>query len=116
VRFYLDEDLSPVIAAILRGWGVDAISCDECGRNGLSDEEQLNFAGVEGQCVVTRNRDDFIGQTVLFFEQGRPHVGLLIAPRTIPANRFSALARAIREYADTHPKGMQPYTYDFLHV
>ena len=69
MRFYLDEDLSPRIAVIARGLGLDVVSAIELGNLGLADEEQLSLAARDGRCVVTQNRADFIRLTVTSFEQ-----------------------------------------------
>jgi predicted nuclease of predicted toxin-antitoxin system len=45
MKFYLDEDLSPKIADILRKNGVDAVSAHEIGAVEASDLQQLEFAG-----------------------------------------------------------------------
>lgn len=58
MRFVLDERLSPRIAAIARGLGLDVISCVEAGRRGLNDEEQLRLAALDGRCMVTQDHDD----------------------------------------------------------
>lgn len=114
MRYYLDEDLSSHIAALVRAGGGDALSSHECGRDGLDDPEQLALAAEEGRCYVTRNRDDFIHLTVRYFEQGLPHAGVLIVPRSLPADCFSLVARALLQYSATHPAGLRPYTIDFL--
>ena len=45
MKFYLDEDLSPKVADILRKNGVDALSAHEIGAVEASDLRQLEFAG-----------------------------------------------------------------------
>ena len=64
--------------------GLSVVSSDECGRDGLEDERQLELVACEGYCLVTRNRNDFIALTVHFLEAGRPHSGVLIVPAAMP--------------------------------
>ena len=116
MKFYLDEDLSPKIAQILRKKGIDALSCHEVGMVGASDLQQLEFAAREKRCLVTRNRDDFIKLTLQFFNDHRPHYGVLIVPYTIPGDQFARIARILKTFASLHPSSLEPYSVDFLHV
>ncbi len=114
MRFYLDEDISPKIAEIARGMGIDVVAASECGRLGEDDSSQLDFAAAEGRCLVTRNRDHFKALTLRFINQERPHAGILVVPYSMPSDRFSLIAWALAEYDARHPDGISPYTFDFL--
>ncbi len=116
MKFYLDEDLSPKVADILRKNGVDALSAHEIGAVEASDLRQLEFAGKEKRCLVTRNRDDFIKLTLRFFNDHRPHHGILIIPHTIPGDQFSRMAARMKTFASNHPSGVAPYTIAFLPI
>jgi predicted nuclease of predicted toxin-antitoxin system len=116
MKFYLDEDLSPNIAKILRRGGIDAPSAHEAGMCGSSDQSQLDFAATEKRCLVTRNRDDFIKLTVRFFNDQRPHFGVLIIPYTLPGDQFSRIASLIRKFSRRHQKGLAPYSIAFLPI
>jgi len=116
MKYYLDEDQSPKIAQILRKNGVDALSCHEVGMVGVSDLEQLEFASGEKRCMVTRNRDDFIRLTLKFFNDHRPHYGVLILPYSIPGDQFARIARLLKAFASRHPAGLESYSIDFLHM
>jgi hypothetical protein len=114
VKFYLDEDISPKVSEILRKKGVDAVSAHEADMLQVSDEEQLTLAAAEGRAMVTRNRDDFITLTVRFFDDLKPHKGLIIVPHTMPGFEFSKLASLLEKFSKDHPKGLEPYTIEFL--
>jgi hypothetical protein len=114
VKYYLDEDISPKVADILRKSGMDALSAHETGMLGASDDEQLSFAAAEGRALVTRNRDDFITLTVQFFEALKQHKGLIIVPHTIIGSDFSKLATLLVKYSENYPSGLEPYTIGFL--
>ena len=114
MKYYLDEDLSPKIAELLRKQNVDCISAHEVGMLQASDAEQLKFSAGNRRCFITKNRDDFIRLTVQFFNEHLPHFGVLIIPNTIPGDQFSRIADALAGYARLHPGGIQSYTIDFL--
>ena len=115
MKYYLDEDLSPKIAEILRKNHMDAVSAHEVGMLQASDIEQLDRASSDGRCIVTRNRNDFIRLTVQFFNEHRLHAGVLIVPHTLPGDNFLRIAKAIIKYHLKYSKGkMESYAIDFL--
>ena len=114
MRFYLDEDLSDKIAAIARERGVDIVSSHESGLNGQSDERQLLLAAQDGRCVITRNHRHFALLSKHFEERGLPHAGVLVVPRSMPGEYFSAIANAIVRFDAEHPEGIPPYAVFWL--
>jgi predicted nuclease of predicted toxin-antitoxin system len=116
VRFLLDENLSPTVAQVARGLGLEVVSVHDIGRRGLSDHEQVEFAASEGRTLVTGNRDDFIRLTFGFYQAGRPHRGVLIVPFSIPNHQPERIAHALRQWTDQWPGDTEPSPYfiDFL--
>ena len=114
MKLYLDEDISPRVAELLRKKGVDAVSAHEKNMKGASDEEQLIAAVNEVRVMVTRNRNDFITLTVRFFQDLRSHFGLIIVPHSIPGSDFNLLANLMAACIKKHPKGIEPYTITFV--
>ena len=114
MKFYLDEDISPKVAELLRRQGIDAVSAHETGMLGAPDENQLLFATNDGRALVTRNRDDFILLTARFFEGLKPHHGLVIVPHTLPGGDFARLASSLKILAGKHPQGLESYSVMFL--
>jgi predicted nuclease of predicted toxin-antitoxin system len=115
LRFYLDENISPKVAEIARTrCALDVVSALDVGASQWDDDAHLRCASADRRCLVTRNRDDFIAETLAAFEVQAPHAGVLIVPRTLPNDRFAAIAAALCVYAARFPDGMRPYTIDFL--
>ena len=114
MKYYLDEDLSPKIAEILRKAGVDAVSAHEVGMLQANDLEQIEYAASNKRCMVTKNRNDFIRLTVQFFNESRPHFGVLIISNSYPGDRFSLIADELKKYATKHQEGIPAYSIDFL--
>ncbi len=100
MRFLTDEDLNPAVARIGRGLGLDVVSVHEVDRRGFADEEQLRFATAEKRILVTRNRDDFIRLTIIHFQTGKAHRGILIVPHSLPNHRPARIAHALESWAD----------------
>lgn len=115
VRFYLDADLSPRIAAIGRDLGLDAVSAHDVGMTEADDADQLGRAASEGRILVTRNRDDFIQLTLEAYHEHRPHAGLLLIAATGRHHQTSRVAHALRQWAGGRPI-VVPYSVHWLTV
>lgn len=114
MKCYLDENLSPRVAEIASGQcELDVITAHDAGLLEAPDDLHLRYAASEGRCLVTRDRDDFLALTVAFYEAQAPHAGVLIVSRTLPNDRFAAIAASLCAFAERFPCGMQPYEIAF---
>jgi len=84
IRLYLDEDVDVLVADLVRARGFHVTTTQEAGQIGASDEEQLAFASSRGQAILSHNRADFETLGRQYFEEGRPHSGIIIAVRRRP--------------------------------
>jgi predicted nuclease of predicted toxin-antitoxin system len=60
IRLYLDEDVHKRLATALRLRQFDVVSVHELGRQGLTDEAQLQLAAQKGRALFTYNVADFV--------------------------------------------------------
>lgn len=93
VRFYLDEDVSVIVAAILRARGFEVITARDTGQLGRSDTEQLTFGASVGHVLITHNRVDFERLHREWVEAGKPHGGIIIARRRPPTELAARVGR-----------------------
>ena len=59
MKLYLDENLSPRLAEMLRARGLEVVSAYEVGNAELDDRAQLAYATREGRAIVTCDIPDF---------------------------------------------------------
>lgn len=79
IQLYLDEDVSILVADLLRIRGFDAVTARDAGQLEKSDEEQLSHAINQSRTLLTHNRVDFEALALQYFERGQPHYGVIIA-------------------------------------
>lgn len=84
VELYLDEDVSVLIAELLRVRGYTVQTTQEAGRKEMDDDEQLAYAVSQQRTILTHNRDDFAALAQNYFAVGRKHYGIIIAVRRSP--------------------------------
>jgi uncharacterized protein DUF5615 len=107
VKVYLDEDLSPSIALLLRRRGVDATSAHEAGNSQLEDRAQLAYATREGRAIATRNVVDFIQLARDAVATNTRHTGIVLVPPSFRGDEYQAIADAIVEDLKPYPHGLE---------
>ncbi|MBX3052501.1 MAG: DUF5615 family PIN-like protein [Caldilineaceae bacterium] len=78
---YLDEDVSALLATLLRVRGIDTTTTREEDMLGRLDSEQMQRAVTLGRAIVTHNRVDFEEIHANCVEQDVEHFGVIVAQR-----------------------------------
>ncbi len=78
---YTDEDMSALVATLLRSRGLDVTTVPERASLGKTDREQLEFAISLGRCLVTHNRVDFERLHLQFAGEEKKHCGIIVVPQ-----------------------------------
>jgi hypothetical protein len=109
VKVLLDEQLSPLIARVLRERGLDVEAVAE--RSDLaeaSDWDVLDVAAGEQRAVVTNNIKDFRPIAAERLANGRGHTGLILLPAGRDRSRGATgvLADAIEQVMRSNPSGI----------
>jgi predicted nuclease of predicted toxin-antitoxin system len=85
IRFHLDENCDPRIAAGLRLLGADVTTTPEAGLLTAPDEDHLAFGLATGRVVVTQDQDFLaIGQSgtrhrvIVYYPQSKRSIGQVI--------------------------------------
>lgn len=95
---YTDEDMSALVATLLKSRGLDITTVPEQGTLGNSDREQLEFATSLNRCLLTHNRVDFEKLHLQYVRENKQHSGIIIVPQKNAyelAKRISILVRAL---------------------
>jgi len=106
VKVYLDEDLSPAIAELLRQYGIDATSAQEVGNVQLDDRAQLAYATQEGRAVVTSNVVDFLELAHEAVASNTEHAGIVLVPSSFRGDEFQAITDGIFEAVKPYRGGL----------
>lgn len=91
---YTDEDISGLVAVLLRSRGFDVLTVQDAGNIGKSDQDQLEFAAKCSRCLLTHNRVDFERLNTQYFAASKSHSGIIVTPQRNPydvARRVSIL-------------------------
>jgi Domain of unknown function (DUF5615) len=84
IDLYLDEDVSVLVAELIRARGFDVTTTLEAQNLGRTDREQLEYAIAHKQTLLTHNRADFEALAQSYFSSARSHHGSIIAVRHPP--------------------------------
>jgi predicted nuclease of predicted toxin-antitoxin system len=77
---HTDEDVSALVATLLRARGLNVTTVPEQATLGKSDREQLEFATSLDRCILTHNRVDFERLHLQYIEEDKEHCGIIVVP------------------------------------
>lgn len=81
VALYTDEDMSALVATLLKSRGLDVTTVPEQATLGKTDSEQLKIATSLGRCLATHNRVDFERLHLQYINENKQHSGIIIVPQ-----------------------------------
>jgi predicted nuclease of predicted toxin-antitoxin system len=81
ISLYLDEDVSVLVARLIRSRGFSALTALEADQLGKTDAEQLEYAAQRNMAILTHNRGDFEALARQYVAAGQTHGGIFIAVR-----------------------------------
>jgi uncharacterized protein with PIN domain len=97
VRLYVDADVTPRLARVLRSRGYDVISAHEVGNAEATDEEQMAFAVAQGRVLLTCNTRDFTPIFEDYWFAGREHSGVVVSEQL----ELGEMLRRVTAFLDT---------------
>ena len=103
MKLYLDENLSPRIAELLRARGLDATSAHEAGNTQLTDAAQLRYAADQARAIVTCDAADFVALATEMIAANVDHAGIVLVSSRFRTDDFSRIAEAIEQAARRYP-------------
>jgi predicted nuclease of predicted toxin-antitoxin system len=79
IALYTDAHIALALVRALRDIGYDAVSAHEVGNSDLRDVEQLAYAAAHSRAILTFDSKDFVPLFKEWWEQGRPHHGVVVS-------------------------------------
>lgn len=92
IELYLDEDVSVLLADLLKGRDFEAITARNLSMLGKSDKQHLEYAISQQRTLLTHNRLDYENLFGEYAEKEKHHFGIIIATRR---NVYAILERLL---------------------
>jgi hypothetical protein len=109
IQLYLDEDVSALVAALLRSRGFTARTTLEAAQIGASDESQLEYATEHEMAILTHNRVHFESLAARYIFEGKTHWGIIAAARRPAHQLVNRLLRLLDEITADEMKNQLRY-------
>ncbi|MEO1300133.1 MAG: DUF5615 family PIN-like protein [Cyanobacteria bacterium J06636_16] len=96
---YTDEDISALVATLLKSRGLEVTTVPEQEMLGKTDREQLEFAASLKRCLLTHNRVDFERLHLQYTRESKSHYGIIVVPQKnayAVAQRVGILVNSLR--------------------
>lgn len=93
IKLYLDEDVDPLLATILRDRGYDVLTTHEVKMHESDDYKQIDFATSQDRAILTHNIRDFHRIAKEYGKTNKFHTGIILSSQ-LPFKEF--LRRTLR--------------------
>ena len=113
IKLYLDEDVDPLLARVLRERGIDCISTQEADRCGLPDSDQLAFAISQGRAILTFNVKDYVRLSKEYVLSGKHHRGMIVSDHLPFRELLRRLLALILRHAHEEPTDKLLWLQDY---
>jgi hypothetical protein len=107
IRFHLDENCDPRLAAGLRLYGIDVTTTPEVGLLHAADEDQLAYAVAQNRVVITQDTD-----FLRLAAAGHQHPGIVFHPSGRPA--LGPIMRAVHLIWEVYDAEDMPNRIEFV--
>lgn len=95
MKLYVDADITPRLARILRGRGYDVLAAHEAGNADASDEEQMAYAAEQGRALLTCNAGDFTNIFEDYWYANHDHNGIIVSEQLELGEMIRRVARLL---------------------
>lgn len=109
IELYLDEDVSVLIAELLRARGFVAITTRDAQQLQNSDAAQLAYAVSQQKTLLTHNRADFEKLAQEYAAREQTHYGIILAARCPPYELVRRLMRILNQVTADEMKNQIRY-------
>lgn len=79
IKLYLDEDVDPLLAKVIRDRGYNVLTTHEAKMHKSDDYEQIDFATSQGRTILTHNIRDFHRIAKEYAEINKFHAGIILS-------------------------------------
>jgi hypothetical protein len=88
---YIDDDVYPELARLLRGRGIDAVSTLDAATAGQADDAHLEYAASQGRALLSYNFHDYLPMARQWADNGWSHAGIILSYRQFSRAQFGEL-------------------------
>lgn len=79
IKLYLDEDVDPLLAKVIRDRGYDILTTHEAKMHNSDDYKQIDFATSQGRAILTHNIRDFHRISKEYAKINKFHAGMILS-------------------------------------
>lgn len=112
-KLFLDEDVRPLLAAILRQRGYGVAHVLEVNRAGKSDPEQSSYAVSQGRAMFTHNIRDYLLLDRKYRTQGKEHYGIIVSDQVPLRELLRRTLRCLSRYTAEEVRNQMIWLHDF---